>query len=467
MRQVGLAYLSAGGLIAAGLYFRERARFYLSYLPAVGVVVLYLTTFAAGFVYHLFKPQVLMVVVGMVTLLGVWLGRQFRNSAYVLLAAIGVYLTPLLMPSANGQMTELLIYYLAAGFFFCYCSFLEGNRLAYLIPMYMGMLGFDSIWRLSNKEDWLFAITYQLVQFCLFSVNTALFSIRLRKPLEDSSLIAHLLGLFIFYHIAFGLLNQYLPEFAHYVAICSGFFVLLIFMFAKRFFPNSGDLNQGSTVVSWYCSWILVHAVFFGVIPDRWFAWSVLTIPVILIFAERLFKESEGALLPIRICCGGIYFYGYAILLLTVIGEDADRSPLIMPSLTLAAHAILLFGIYLNFSRVSLSPVNSVLALYGAHLAAIVGITDIMPDEIYSSLVWAVYALFVLVTAVQLKDKALGRSALLIFLLAGVTILLFGLAGSSSVVKILLLLAFSVVMYLGGWFYQNLLGDEDGSKSNK
>ena len=95
--QLGIALMSGLGLIVAGVVFAHRDRQYAAYMPAVGLIVLYLTVYAGHVHYHLIPDFAAMVIVAGISVGGILLGKRFDNSVYGVLAAAGVYVTPLLL----------------------------------------------------------------------------------------------------------------------------------------------------------------------------------------------------------------------------------------------------------------------------------------------------------------------------------------------------------------------------------
>ena len=116
----------------------------------------------------------------------------------------------------------------------------------------------------------------------------------------------------------------------------------------------------------------------------------------------------------------------------------------------------MLYGIYYQLGQKSKAANNAALALYGGHLALMACTIEMIQRDIYLSVLWACYAVLLLIVAMQRKDKVLGQSALLLFCAAGLKVLLFDLSGSNSMLRVFVLLALSVSLYLGGWLYQSL-----------
>ncbi len=455
VRQIGLAYLAASGLITAGFFLEKRDRQYAAYLPAVGIVLLYLTTFTAHLYFHMFDRPASMVVIGIITLLGIWLGRKFDNSVYVIFSAVGVYITPLFIHSDHGQLIDLVIYYSAWSLLFSFCAIQEEKRITYLLPMYLAMLGFDFIWRMAGSDEWVLAASFQCIQFLIFSGTTVLFSIVHREPMNTDNSVAHGLALLLFYSLEYALLKQHVPESVNYIAVLSAVFVYMLFLVARKFYKGEASLEQGATLVSWYCSWVALHAVFFGIVSARWLPWAAMLTPVIFLFLASQFKDSKKPLIPVALACGALCFLGYGMLVFGMLTKEHMETP--MPTLALFFYVVMLYGIYYQFSRSEKPSSHAVLALYGGHLALIACMIEVVHRDIYLSTLWASYAVILLLVAMQWKDKVLGQSALLIFSAAGLKVLLFDLSDSNSIVKVGVLLALSVSLYLGGWLYQSLI----------
>src|SRR5208282_5665814 len=73
------------------------------------------------------------------------------------------------------------------------------------------------------------------------------------------------------------------------------------------------------------------------------------------------------------------------------------------------------------------------------------------------SMVWAVFAVLILILAIWSEDRLLGQSALLIFCASGLKVLLHDLAASGSLVRVVTLIVLAVSLYVGGWLYQSLV----------
>jgi len=464
MRQVGIAYFGALALVCGGFYLEKKDHHYAAYLPAVGLVVLYLTTFMAHLYYHLLPHGTAMAMVGVITLLGIWLGRRFDQSVYVIFSAVGVYITPLLVHSPQGELMDLIIYYSAWSLLFSFCAIQEQRRITYLLPLYLAMLGFDLVYRISNSNEWQLSGIYQLVQFLIFGVTTVVYSVVNQEPMDDDNAWPHGLALFIFYAIQYALLQQHVPELVNYFALASGVFVYVLYVMASRLYQGEGSLQQGAVLVSYYCSWVAVHAIFFGEIDQHWLPWAVLSTPLIFWFVATGLARNSKAMTPVTLACGALFVIGYTMLLGDILIDARLDTP--QPTLALFIYMMMLYGVYYHQSRQPNPPTVSVLMLYAGHLAFIACLVDWVKEDVYLSALWAVYGVALLLLAIGIKDKVIGKSALLIFSAAALKVLLFDLSGTNSMIRVLVLLVLSASLYLGGWLYQSLVQEGGQGKES-
>jgi uncharacterized membrane protein len=453
-RQLLLASMAGFSLIGIGVFFARIDRNYAAYLPALGLVVLFLTVYTAHLYYHLWNSESAIAATGAITVLGIWLGRRFNQSVYVILAATGVYLSPLLMQATPDRLFDIVIYYSAWSLLFSFCSLNEGRRITYVLPMFFALIGFDLIWKTSGQDSWLLAVIYQLIQFTVFAITTAAFSVIHRKPLTDLDGVTHGFALVYFYGLEYIVLKQHVPHWAPIVGILSGLLVFLLYLLARAAFKEDQRAGVGAVVVSAYCSLVAAHTLFLEWMPHGWFPWGALIIAVAvgLVFSQCQDK-SNPAWKPVLIIAGLIFGGSYLALL----AGAHDGVEMVMPNAALAMYAIVLYGGYYLFSRAEGSTRAAPIILYGAHFAFMECGLQVVGNGLPLSMAWAVFAVAILIVAILSKDQLLGQSSLLIFCASGLKVLLHDLAGSGSLIRVMTLLVLAISLYVGGWLYQSLV----------
>jgi hypothetical protein len=398
-------------------------------------------------------------VVGVVTVFGIWLGRYFGQSVYVIFSALGVYASPLLVRASGSGLMDLVVYYSAWSLLFSFCAVQEGRRLTYLLPMYLAILGFDMVFRLQGGAEWQLAAIYQLVQFLIFGLTTVLFSVLNERALQREDALPHGIALYLFYGIEYVLLLQHVPTLVNYLAMGSGVSVYLLYVIASRWYAGAEGLKVGAVLVSYYCSWVAVHAFFFGLLDHVWWPWAALCAPTVHRIFTPLLEDNTDALAPITLASIGLFLMGYGILVGDLLLNANFGTP--QPTLVLSVYALLLYGMYYGLSRGDRSSPS--LMLYAGHLAVIACLVRWVDNGTYLSACWAIFGVALLLIALAIRDKVLGKSALVVFSAAAFKVLLFDLSGSNSMTRVLMLLVISASLYAGGWLYQTLVraeGDE-------
>jgi hypothetical protein len=453
-RQLLLASIAGFGLIGIGIFFARIDRNYAAYLPALGLVVLFLTVYTAHLYYHLWNSETAVAATSAITVLGIWLGRRFNQSVFVIVAATGVYLSPLLMQAAPDRLFDVVIYYSAWSLLFSFCSLSDGRRITYVLPMFFALIGFDLIWRTSGQASWLLAVIYQLIQFIVFAITTAAFSVIHKKPLNDLDGVTHGFALIYFYGLEYIVLEQHVPHWAPIVGILSGLLVFLLYLIARAAFKEDQRAGVGAVIVSAYCSLVAAHALFLEWMPHGWFPWGALIIAVAVGLVFSQYKDkSNPAWKPVLIIAGLIFGGSY----LGLLAGAHDGVDIVMPNAALAMYAIVLYGGYYLFSRAEGSPRAAPIVLYGAHFAFMECGLQVVGNGLPLSMVWAVFAVTILIVAILSKDKLLGQSSLLIFCASGLKVLLHDLAGSGSLIRVMTLVVLAISLYVGGWLYQSLV----------
>ncbi len=234
-RQVALALLGGLGLTAGGLSLAARNRAYAAYLPAFGVVILYLTVYAADLYYAMIGPGMVAAGVGATTLAAIWLRRHFDSSVYTVFAVVGTYVFPILLPSRSPDATDLIVYFAARGLLFSWLALQAADRSIYVLALWFSLLGVDFAWRISSaSEAWVQAASYQFFQFLLFAITAAVYSTRYRKPLGSLDAVTHGAALFVFYGLEYALLKEHAPAIAPGVALGSVVVVVLLLAWTRR-----------------------------------------------------------------------------------------------------------------------------------------------------------------------------------------------------------------------------------------
>lgn len=453
--QLGIALTAGLTLIVAGVVFARHDRDYASYLPAVGTIVLYLTVYGGHLFYDLIPGFAAMILIAGISVGALVLGRRFENSAYSVLAAAGVYVTPLLLGEHDSDLTALMIYFTVWSLLFSFLSLQEGSRATYLVAMYMALFCFDATWRISGESSsWAAVAVYQFVQFIIFSATAAYFSVRHKHPMGSGETVAHALPLFCFYLIEYILLHEHAPGIVPIAGLASVAAVLGLYIFARRHLDESAS-DAAAGLVSIYCAVVTAHILFFELTPTEYLPWAVLVLPGGLALLRTNVRLPASAWAPLLVVTTVVSLWGGIVAL----ASDPMDIEVPLPNGVLLIYAAMIYLAYALLSRSEQNQSHMPFVLYAGHITFMVATIRIFDSGLLISIVWGVFAVVLLCLALKLRDRILGQSSLLVFTASAAKVLLHDLAGSPTPVRIGTLVALGASLYIGGWLYQSLVRD--------
>ena len=308
---VQIATAVAGGLllIVAGIRLRDSNPRYASYLPACGIVILFLSIYGAQLFYGLISAKTATLFVIGVCVLSLWLCRVFESDLYALFAVAGSYSAPFLLASAGSSITDLVIYYSAWSVVFSIYAIWCGRRLIYLLALYLALTGFDAIWQTHAPKEWIAALSFQTVQFVIFGIATVAFSVRRKQPLDEAVAMLHLPPLLLFYALQYVVLDQHVPGLAPWISFASVAAVGLLYVVARRL---SREPLPGGELLLWcYLAVVLFHAGYLEAWPRDWAPWaSFILVPVLLWITLKRGGEV-GPLWALWAAVGAIFLLNY------------------------------------------------------------------------------------------------------------------------------------------------------------
>jgi len=454
-RQIGIAILGGLALICAGLALRHANRDYAGLLPAGGVVTLFMATYGAHMYYGLISPEQATLGVTMVCALSLWLCRLFASELYALFAVAGSYSAPFLIANVLVDVVDLAIYYSAWSLIFSVYAIWIGRRLVYLLAVYFALIGFDLIQRESMLTEWLEAVTFQTLQFLIFGIATAAFSVVRRAPLSREAALAHLPALLIFYLLQYALLDMHLPAYAPWIAALTAALLAGLYVVAHHWLRN--PLAGGRFLLSCYVALVLFHAGYLVSVPEAWAPWlALLLLPALAWFSvTRLAGQGVGW--PVWLAVGVIGAINY----LRVV-SDRNLSVVPLHDALAVLYALECYGAWWLLRRRDAASSLLLPLLYAGHIGAMAAAAQLLDARLTTSMAWGMLAVGCLLLAIRGRERNLGQSSLLIFAISAGKIMLYDLHHAAPLLRIGLLVVLGVTLYAGGWLYQRLLAAPAG-----
>ncbi len=449
-RQVGLAALGGLGLIGLGLALAGRKRRYAALLPGAGVVILFLTVYGAHVFHGLMAAPAATAAVAGICVASLWLARVFGTDIYALFAVIGAYSTPFFLSTNQPDLEDLLIYFSAWSVLFCLHALWVGSRIAYLVAMYLAIVGFDLIWRDAGQPDWSTAAIYQALQFFIFTATAMVYSVRRKSPMsETEAALGHMPALLIFYVLEYSILDRHLEAWAPWIAFGSVLALFAAHLVATRVMRQSTAAS--GAIVGAYAVLVTLHAGYVELLPGRLAPWVALV--VVLAYAA-LGRTGAANGVTARLAQLAV-FAVFALNYLRVLSDFSMRQVPGEGWLRLLYPLVLYAGYGLTRQQAGRFGFRAPL-LYAAHVAAMAAVVRFVDASFVTSVLWGAIAVTSLIVAVWLRDTPLGRSSFLVFAVSGLKVLLYDLAGAPPLVRIGSLAALGVSLFVGGWLYQEL-----------
>ena len=440
-RQIALAALLGLSLIGAGFALRKTDQEYASLLPAGGIIILYLTTYAAHSFYHLVSFDTGIAAVSVVSILCIWLYTRMRHDIYVITAAVGSYLSPLAL-LYTGDAVFTLTYLLCCSTAFAVISIWLRTRTMTLISAYLALF-ITGYMGQNLHQDGLVASLLGL-HFLVFAVGTWLYTVQNRTPLSETEAWAALPVLLGFYALEYLFLDRIQPQLAPWVVLACAALLGLLYVTARKYMADS---PASRSLVLIFMTLALVHALYLQILPGMAHPWLVPFILLAISFTplRDLVPRATGAYVIPLVALLLILAIEYLTMLYQlVLGDDPNRLAAAFATLgclwvmILRSNRALKADDAWTYCVLGVTHLLAVLACY--RLGATIG-------SLAVSATWLMYAVAVIVLAFARRDEVMAKSAMVVLGLAAGKALLYDAAAAPTGVRIVCLLLTGVVLY--------------------
>lgn len=449
-RQIGIAFLFGAGLIGCGLKVLPLDKEYGSLLPAAGIIVLYLSTFAAHRLYFLWSFQTALVVSTLVSAVCIGLYLRIRHDVYSIAASIGTYLAPVAL-NVGGNATFSLYYFLICSCTFATISLWVESRTLTVISAYLAIL-ISGIVGLSMGQEMFLAIMLSL-HFFVFAIGIYFYSGQLRQPMTEYEAWSLLPVLVIFYAMEYFYISRALPGWAPWVSIGFACILIALYLSTKKYHPDKVIGSQ--SLIMTFSTLVFFHSIYLDLLPDDIRPWLFpIIVSVWAFLPKNTFRrpDSLSSWVPLL-----SIFLILAIELGTMIihlFQDEDAS------LWLVVSSCALLSIWLAIlakrKDIETREEFGLMVLLTAHGLAIMILYQLFSNLLAVSASWLFYAVCVISFAFYKKDKIMAKSALLVLSVAAGKALLYDAASAPTIVRSACLLLTGVVLYACGFVIKKI-----------
>lgn len=454
-RRIASAGALGLGLVAAGLGLREREEGYAAYLPAAGVVVLYLAAYAGQLVYGLYPFGVTLALVAGITALTLGLQLAFPGPAYTLVAMLGCYAVPLLARAMLADPGVLMMFLLAWDLVFVVVALASRQRGLLAVAGYLALGSFSvAVALVPAFAEPMDSLVFQAVQMGIFFASSLVYSGMHRAPMRTEEAWSVLPLLVFFYGLEYSTLHGISPDAAPWAGLLWAGLVLGAYGLMRGYLERGG-LEAGPMVTA-YAAFIAFHAGYLVLLPRDGASWLalLLLLPTAIFLAKPVGSRHWGVSLALGLLLSIEFFR--ALLQLGGTPEPWDWTVNL-------AFAAMLLGATLWLQGKSQRAETSLIVFAAAHVQALAGLARLgqLPQmgpwpPMGLSVVWCVYGLAVLGLAFALRRASLATTSLGVLLLAAAKALLLDQAGAALPLRIMAFLAMGVLLYSAGLFYRRV-----------
>lgn len=449
-RQIGIAALFGFALIGTGMRLLAYDSEYASLLPASGIIILYLATFAAHRFYSLIPFELAIALSGVISLFCIYLYIRIEHDIYPVTAAIGAYIAPIILDfHVNTQFS--LYYFVICSLTFATLSIWVQSRTLTVISAYLAIIATAFVGLDINQN--MFVARILSFHFLIFSFGTYLYTRYTNFALTEKESWSFFPVLLLFYAVEYYFISQINADFAAWISLSFAAFVIILYT-AARIVINTRHLASESMIFA-FVAIIFFHSGYIVLLPDSAGPWLfiALTIGFALLPTSFLDKENTFSLpVPMLVLIITIASIEFAKM---VLGLWNDETTLLTPFLSAAG--LWLLYIYKN-NQVKKEEMAGYALLAAAHLLVVLTLYRL--TEPYNSFLvsssWLIYAISIISIAFMRKDKVMANSALLVLGFAAGKVLLYDVASAPTIVRILCLLITGTVLYGAGFMYKKI-----------
>ena len=440
------------GLIAAGFALMEADREYSSLLPGAGIIVLYLTVFAAHRLYSLITFESAISLVSLVSGACVWLYTRIREDWYPVTAAVGSYCAPVIL-SLGSSSTFSVYYFLLCSTAFAIISIWVKSRTLTLVSAYLAIM-MTAFIGLSLKQDGLIAGMLAL-NFLVFSSGTYLYTRQTLKPLTEAESSGFLPLLLFFYAMEYYFIDRLRPGLAPWLSLGFAAVLLGLYLSAKKWFPEAKIGSQ--SMVFAFVAVVCFHSFYLELLPDGARPWLFVAVALSIALTSVKLGESQksGALRIPALAVLAVMLIEYVGMISHLL-SGSDAAWLAVSLASLVSMWALIYARGDEFAgRTGHGPL-----LGAAHLLAVSGLYRLTTDtsSLAVSASWLFYAICVIAFAFNRKDEVMAKSAMLVLGFAAGKALLYDAASAPTTVRILCLLLTGAALYGSGFLIRRISG---------
>jgi uncharacterized membrane protein len=451
VRQVLMAGMLGVSMIGAGLTLRDRDEEYISFLPAGGILVLFLTILGATNYHQIMSPIAGTVAILPVAVFCLFLYKQFKHFIYQIIATVGAFLIPLAF-ALQTDFTFTNIYYVIASLTFSAMAVWVDQRAVSLLSAYMS-IGAVSFLRFNGGND-SEAATFIFIHFMIYVTGTVIHSVYQNKTLTRDEATGYFPLVLFFYALEYYYLDHIAPDMAPWFSVGLAAILMGMYFLAKSKLSSDVALRSGDMIFS-AALCMLIHSCYFVLAPE--IARPAVFLALAFAFGEgtkRIDKSWTIFLSLAKFLVIALFAWNYFNILV----EQAKPDGAIWLGYGFL-YAFAMFFYYINSGDEKRKPDSPMgLILFIAHGMSIMSLYNLVRDygSLAVSVAWLAYGIGILGLGYSKRDTLFAKSSIVVLLVAAVKAMTWDMAQAAAVVRVVCLLLTGGLLYVAGLIFRRI-----------
>ena len=233
------------GLVLLGLGEKTIRKYglYGQILSGGGIVVLYMSVFAALNFYGLISYWTAFSFMAMVTVIGVALSVRYNAPSLIITAVLGGFATPFLISIDQNQQFALFSYVILLDLSILAVSYFKKWHWLHLIGFIGTILTFTAWHGEYYTEDQLFAtFSFLSIFFVIYSLSALIYNLVNKEKSSGVEQVITLVSGIVYFLVSYGLLEKDYDYLLGFFVIILAIYYFLWANFVKSFTPNDKNL---------------------------------------------------------------------------------------------------------------------------------------------------------------------------------------------------------------------------------
>lgn len=212
-------------------------------LAGGGIVMLYLSIFAAFNFYHLIPQMVAFLLMSVITAVGIALSLRYDVLPLMIMVILGGFLTPFLISTGKNNQIELLSYILLLDLAILFVSFFKKWRELNFVG-FIGTVFVFAIWaeKFYTKSQLGSTFAFLILFFIVYSISSLIYNLVKKEKSSGTEQLLTIFNAVVFFAASYALLDDRFHIYMGFFAVIVGIYYFLWAYLVREITPDDNKL---------------------------------------------------------------------------------------------------------------------------------------------------------------------------------------------------------------------------------